>query len=402
MLNHKFLFENKNFEEELTQLLLCLCRIPAPSGREEERAEFIRSWLYSQCGISDLCISPQKENDLPSPARKEAPSFLITVDEAKNVLVFIHPSLPGPMPLFMAHTDTVFPDLTELPCQITKDRIASPGVGDDTACAAILMLYLKYYKDQLLSLNKPLLFAFNSCEEGLGNLKGCRRIMTDYGSRIHQVTSFDGGVEGICSRAVGSLRYEIIIRTRGGHSYNDFGNRSSIQVLCALIERLYKMPLPSEGKSTFNVGVISGGTSVNTIAQSCSCLFEYRSDTDADLEWMKQYFLSALEALKQQYPDIRLELTLVGERPCMGAVDPTEQEALVGLASTAIRRISGSAPHIHAASTDCNIPLSLGIPAVCFGGLLGDGVHTREEYVTLPLLFQEARIIEEYLRLSLL
>lgn len=402
MLNNKSLFENKSFEEELTQLLICLCRIPAPSGREEKRAEFIRNWLYAHCGLPASCGSIQKGSRLPSGTAKEAPAFLVTVDGAKNVLVFLHPNLPGPMPLFMAHTDTVFPDLTELPCQITKDRIACPGVGDDTACAAILMLYLKYYRDQLLKQNKPILFAFNSCEEGLGNLKGCRQIMKDYGSRIHQVTSFDGGVSGICNQAVGSLRYEITILTRGGHSYNDFGSRSAIQVMCELLGRLYQMPLPSTGKSTFNAGVISGGTSVNTIAQSCRCLFEYRSDTRENLEWMKQFFFSTLEALKRQYPDIKLELHLVGERPCMGAVDQTAQKTLTDLACAAIRCICGTTPDIHAASTDCNIPLSLGIPAICFGGLLGDGVHTREEYITLPLLFQEARMMEKYLNLSLL
>lgn len=438
--------KTENFTQELINLLMELCRIPAPSGQEEKRAAFIQNWLYQELSISDMENSNSK-NTCPDTSKLKSPANIrIITDTAKNVLVHIHPQLSGAMPLFMAHTDTVFPDTEPMPCSLSfpdtipqEDlescaHISSPGVGDDTACVAILMLYLKYYKDWLLSLNRPLLFAFNSCEEGLGNLKGCRQIMKDYGNRICHVTSFDGGVNGICNHAVGSLRYEITIHTRGGHSYNDFGNRNAIQSMCKLIQQLYQMQVPSTGRNTYNVGTISGGTSVNTIAQSCSCLFEYRSDTKANLEWMNQYFLQTIASIKEKSPDIHLDLNLVGERPCMGNVDLAAQQWLTNLALESIDRITTAAPadmatHVNttvapadtatrqkttvtpvdmatrttqafvgAGSTDCNIPLSMGIPAICFGGLLGDGVHTREEYVTVPLLIQEAYIMEDYLQ----
>lgn len=185
------------------------------------------------------------------------------------------------------------------------------------------------------------------------------------------------------------------------------------------------MEVPSTGRNTYNIGTITGGTSVNTIAQSCSCLFEYRSDTRENLEWMNQYFLQTIDSMKLQHlsqatskqdlerektPDLRLELKLAGERPCMGDVDAATQQWLTDLALASIQRISDpvsgmltdcnnthTLPRISAGSTDCNIPLSMGTPAICFGGPLGDGVHTREEYVTVPLLMQEAYIMEDYL-----
>lgn len=284
-----------------------------------------------------------------------------------------------------------------MPVLRTETEIHSPGVGDDTACAAILMIYLKNHKQELQSCRKPLLFAFNSCEEGLGNLKGCRQIMKDYGERICAVTSFDGGVDGICNHAVGSLRYQVTICTEGGHSYNDFGKENAIEAMAELIRRICQMTVPETGRSTYNVGTITGGTSVNTIAQSCCCLLEYRSDIKANLEQMDNYFHRTLETLKKERPRIRLTIKLVGERPCTGAVDSDDLQALTDRAENSIKKITGKAPHIGSGSTDCNIPLSLGIPAVCFGGLIGGGVHTREEYVSIPALMQEASIIEDYI-----
>lgn len=359
---------------ELVDLLEDLCRIPAPSGREEKRASFIRDWILRECSL---------------------PAF---VDDAANVLVEINCDNRGPVTLLMAHTDTVFPDLTPLPVLRTGNRIVSPGAGDNTACVAILMLLLKYKRQELCSCRKSVLFAFNSGEEGLGNLKGCRRIMETYRGRIEEAVSFDGGVRDICCRAVGSVRYQVSVRTRGGHSYNDFGNANAIEIMAGLIGDLYRLQVPSSGKNTYNVGTITGGTSVNTIAQSCSCLFEYRSDIRDNLALMDHFFHSVLEKLRSEHPKIQVEAKLLGERPCSGDVDQKKQQALTDLAADSIRRISGRTPEAGSGSTDCNMPLSLGIPAVCFGGLIGDGVHTREEYVDIPSLLQEARIIDDFLQ----
>lgn len=364
---------DQTHQEELLSLLEKLCRIPAPSGQEDARASYIQNWISGECGLDAV------------------------IDDAKNVLVPINCRDNKAITLLMAHTDTVFPDTAPMPVVRTDTSMASPGVGDDTACVAMLMLLLKYRKQDFYDSQKSFLFAFNSCEEGLGNLKGCRRIMKDYEERIAQVISFDGGVAGICNHAVGSLRYEVRLRTKGGHSYNDFGNENAIHAMSLLICALYELEVPSAGRNTYNVGTINGGTSVNTIAQSCSCLFEYRSDIRENLAFMDTFFHRTLDAFCQSHPQVKLEWALVGKRPCTGDVNPNAQQALTNLALDSITRIGGSVPVVSSGSTDCNIPLSLGIPAICFGGLMGDGVHTREEYVTISALMQEARIIEDFL-----
>lgn len=369
------IFTETILKQELPDLLEALCRIPAPSGQEDGRIAFIGDRLQ-EYGI---------------------PFF---VDTAKNLLIFFGPQDTAARKriLLSAHTDTVFPDTKPMPLTRDEERICCPGAGDNTACAAILLLYLKYARQALEQSPKPLLFAFNSCEEGLGNLKGIRRIMETYGDRIQEATAFDGGVSGVCREAVGSLRYQVTIRTRGGHSFNDFGNASAVEAMTDLIQRLYRMPLPEVGKNTYNVGTIQGGTSVNSIPQSCTCLLEYRSDCRESLAAMKNNFQQVLHHFRQQRSGLHLEMSLMGERPCSGRVNRNAMEELVQRAVSSISAVTGEYPSVGSGSTDCNIPLSMGIPAVCFGGLVGGGVHTREEYVSLPALRQEARIIEEYLR----
>lgn len=369
------LFAKAPIREELLNLLEKLCRIPAPSGYEDRRTAFITDWL-------------QKEARIPS-----------STDSAKNVLVFFGPRAAGgkKLTLLTAHTDTVFPDMEPMPLVRDEHRISCPGVGDNTACVAILMLYLKYRKGELEASPVPLLFAFNTCEEGLGNLKGIRRLLEDYAEQIREVTAFDGGVKGICNQAVGSLRYQVTIRTRGGHSFNDFGNASAVEAMTDLIQRIYRLPVPDNGKNTYNVGTIQGGTSVNSIPQSCTCLLEYRSDCRESLSIMKENFRQMVQRFQQQRSGIHLEMSLIGERPCSGKVDPAALSSLTRRASASIKAIAGTTPTIGSGSTDCNIPLSLGIPAICFGGLLGDGVHTREEYVQIPAFLTEAAVIDDYL-----
>lgn len=284
-----------------------------------------------------------------------------------------------------------------MPVHLENDCIFSPGVGDNTACVAILMMYLKYRKKELLSCPGPLLFAFNSCEEGLGNLKGVRQILDSFGSDLKEAVSFDGGVPGICNHAVGSLRYRITLTAEGGHSYHDFGRENAISAMSDLITRLYRLEVPKEGQNTYNAGTISGGTSVNTIAPSCSCLFEYRSDLRESLLFMDAFFHRTLTEFLAEHPVVHPELQLVGERPCSHGVDAKAQAALTSRVSESIRRVTVLPASVGAASTDCNLPLSLGIPSVCFGGLMGGGVHIRGEYVEKNKLIQEAAIIEDFL-----
>jgi len=208
--------------------------------------------------------------------------------------------------------------------------------------------------------------------------------MEDFGTRVQEFVTFDGGPSNITTVAVGSHRYRVEINTEGGHSYGKFGNRNAIAYMASLIDTLYTMKVPAEGKTTYNVGTITGGTSVNTIAQHAEMLYEYRSDNKNSLETMKKHFETAIEFYRAK--GVEVKVTLMGERPCGGDVDPEKHQALMNRAVEATQRHYGMTPVFKSGSTDCNIPLSMGVPAICPGCVVGVGAHTREEYVEIDSL----------------
>ena len=347
--------------EEAYELLIELAQIPAPSHHEEKRAEFCRAWLEKQ-GAEGVYI-----------------------DEALNVVYPVGCEGDGPITVYMAHSDVVFPDTEPLPLRVEDGRIYCPGVGDDTANAVALLTAAKY-----VATHKPkpvdggVLLVINSCEEGLGNLKGSRAIMERFGARVREFVTFDGGAEVITNRAVGSKRYCIEIDTEGGHSYGKFGNRYAIAYLASLIDLLYTMKVPEGGKTTYNVGTISGGTSVNTIAQHAEMLYEFRSDVPENLVIMQRHLDAALECYRAK--GVGVKATLLGDRPCGIAVEEGAKGRLDARAAAAVKAHYGLEVKFKSGSTDCNVPLSMGIPAVCVGCVCGAGAHTREEYVEIGSL----------------
>lgn len=352
--------------QKVVDLLLQLCGIPAPLNREERRAAFCKKWLEEN-GAKGVCI-----------------------DAALNVVYPVHCEGSNRISVFMAHTDTVFPDMDPMPLRREGGRIFCPGVGDDSANAALLMTSIKYIIQHQLKPAGGWLFVMNSGEEGLGNLKGIWQILNDYKGRIAKVCSFDGGCNEICNKAVGSTRYRVSIATEGGHSYAKFGNRNAIAVMSTLISSLYSVKVPTEG-TTYNVGMISGGTSVNTIAQNAQMLFEYRSDNRESLAAMERLFDSALETCR--LTGVKIQCEVLGRRPCMGDIDIGKQKAMEDRAFDLISHYIGSAPKFKASSTDCNAPFSLGIPAICYGGYVGKGAHTREEWVEEASLKPGLRLV---------
>ena len=345
--------------QEALNLLLELAQIPAPSNHEEKRAQFCKNWLESQ-GAKGVYI-----------------------DEALNVVYPVGCTDDNDLMVFMAHSDVVFPDTEPLPLKVENGTIYCPGIGDDTACVAALMTAAKYIAQQNL---KPkdcgLLLVINSGEEGLGNLKGCRKIMEDFGHRVREFVTFDGkDRHGVC-QAVGSKRYNIEIKTEGGHSYSAFGNRNAIAYLSSLIDTLYTVKVPQG--TTYNVGTISGGTSVNTIAQQAEMLYEFRSDDRNALAMMEKHLEAAVEFYRSK--GVEVNVTKVGDRPCSGDVDPQRHQAMMDRAQAASQRYYGEGIRFGGGSTDCNIPLSMGIPAICVGCYNGGGAHTREEWVEIDSL----------------
>ena len=225
------------------------------------------------------------------------------------------------------------------------------------------------------------MFVANACEEGLGNLKGTRQLFRDYDGRIERFVSYDSKFPHITNCSVGSHRYLVEVLTKGGHSWGAFGNKNAIAEIAGIAKAIYEIEVPiKEGsKVTYNVGTIEGGTSVNTIAQSAKMLCEYRSDDLELLKYMEEKFLEIFENAKQD--DVTVKVEKVGDRPCMGNVDAEKQDELVALCREAMTEVTGLQANYGAGSTDCNIPLSIGIPAIAVGVYQGGGTHTREEWI---------------------
>lgn len=331
-----------------------ICVIPAPSKHEEKRVEY--------------CVNKLKEF-----------GFDAHVDDAKNVVCEFISDGCNDTVIFEAHTDVVFPDTTPLPLSEDDKNIYNPGCGDDTISVAFLITIIKKLIDENKKPKKNVIIILNSCEEGLGNLIGTREIIKKYGNCTSEFYTFDGQYKDVVSTSVGSHRYKVTVKTKGGHSFNDFGNTNAVHILAQGINKIYEIKIPeSTGKTTYNVGIVSGGTSVNTIVQEASMLCEYRSDNYQSLEYMKQEFYKVFDYMKT-FADIKVEL--VGERPCMKGVDESAQKALTDYCVYVQNKHSGLDISVNSGSTDCNIPHSIGIPAICVGTYLGGGAHTREEWI---------------------
>ena len=345
-----------NNTDSMYKALYELCHIPAPSHNEEKRAEYCKNWLEN-IGAEGVYI-----------------------DEALNVIFPINCEGKDNISVIAAHTDTVFPDTEPMPYREEDGKVFCPGVKDDTASVVVLMHVAKYFIENNIVPENGIMFVCNSCEEGLGNLKGMRRLFSDFEGRIGDFITFDSEPSKVCNKSVGSHRYSVKVTTCGGHSFNAFGNPNAINGAAMIVNKIYDITVPQkEGtKTTYNVGEISGGTSVNTIAQNAELLCEYRSDDLECLAFMKDQFEKIFESVRSD--EYSVEVDLIGDRPCMN-IDPEKHEAFRAKVVPAIEEVIGQSVTYSSGSTDCNIPLSLGIPALCIGVCEGKGIHTREEYL---------------------
>ncbi len=347
-------YVEEHFEETI-ELLRTLGRIPAPSHQEDKRAQFCFDWFRKQ-GAEQ-----------------------VQMDEAKNVICTIPGIDPERYVVIMAHTDVVFSDTEELPMKEEDGKLFAPGIGDDTANLVNLMMAAKYMLEKQIKPEMTLLLVANSCEEGLGNLKGSRQILKDYGMAIQEWISFDGYLGECTDRAVGSYRYKITLKTQGGHSYGDFGRENAIAVLAEMIHDLYQIEAPTREKTTYNVGVIEGGSTVNSIAQQAWMLYEFRSADQSCLEEMETKFLKVIEAYRLKNYDV--DVDVMGIRPGSGPVDPVCLKKFTEANLAVLHACYDGEIDVHPSSTDANIPLSVGILANTFGTVSGGLCHTREEWI---------------------
>ena len=346
----------ENNKDLMLETLKELCLIPAPSHFEQERAAYCKKWL------------------------EDAGAEGVYIDSALNVIYPLGCEGSHEITVFVAHTDTVFPDTEPMPYVDDGEKIHCPGVGDDTASLAVLLMLAKYYAQNKLTPKGGILFVCNSCEEGLGDLKGTKQLFEDYRGRIKQFISFDSNLDVINDSCAGSHRYQVEVLTQGGHSFQKFGLPNAIAELSKIVAGIYSIEVPKKQgfRTTYNVGSIEGGTSVNTIAQNAKMLCEYRSEDKDCLAIMEKKFAGIFEAARKD--DVQVNVSKIGDRPCSN-IEREKIDALLGVLQPIVESVINAPVTVKSASTDCNIPLSLGIPALCIGVYNGAGSHTRQEWV---------------------
>nr|BBH91371.1 peptidase M20 [Thermosporothrix sp. COM3] len=341
--------------EQVVETGIQICTIPAPTGAEGKRAEFVAS-LFRERGYE-----PE-------------------IDALQNVYVRRKGRHPGPIVMLLAHLDTVFPAETSLNVVREGDILRGPGIGDNSLSVASLLATLDMLDELKLETEGDLLFVADVGEEGLGNLCGARTAVDRFRETLGAVLVIDGSLGYVVHEAVGSKRWRITVKGPGGHSYGAFGTASAIHGLAHLIVGITSLEIPEEPKTTYNVGVIEGGTSVNTIAAEASALLDMRSTDPAALQALADQVQAIVKRTAKD--GLQTEITVLGERPA-GRRERTDP--LVQLAASTLRWL-GMEPRFTSSSTDANIPISYGIPAVCVGVTQGHKAHTVEEWVTISPL----------------
>lgn len=327
-----------------------IAAVPAPTGDEFRRSEFVRS-LMSSLAFDE-----------------------IEHDGMGNVVGRMQGLSEEPRLLIAAHLDTVFPAGTELNIHHDERRSYGPGIGDNCIGVAAVLLIPAMLEAAEVRPDVDLLMTGNVGEEGLGNLKGMIAVM-DAHPEVGAVIAVEGHNLGrVTHIAVGSMRYRITIEGPGGHSWGDFGKRNAIQAAAVVINELDQIELPASPKTTLNVGTIEGGISVNTIAPTCTFLLDLRS---VDAEALANLNASVERVLKRKRKEISITTELIGVRPA-GQVGPNSRITLI---ASAILESMGIQPKGDASSTDANIPISRGLPAVCIGLTTGGNVHREDEYI---------------------
>lgn len=341
-----------SFVEQVLDMAVAIQQIPAPTFAEGDRAEFVRLRFISE-GL----------------ARVER-------DSTGNV----YGCLPGEgaaLPVVVtAHLDTVFSAKTDLSISRSDEKISGAGIGDNSLGVAGLFGLLWALRQRQGALPGDVWLVANVGEEGLGDLCGMRAVVDRFGADVSAYIVLEGLALGhIYNRGLAVRRYKISVQTTGGHSWVDYGRPSAIHELAALITRLTALPIASHPRTTLNVGVIGGGTTVNSIAAQAHLELDLRSEEIGELELLSLKVEDLVASAAR--PGVAMAAEVIGSRPS-GELPPNNR--LVRLASHSLRA-QELQPLLHIGSTDANIPLSRGFPAVCIGLTTGSGAHTTEEYI---------------------
>ena len=353
--------------ERIVEDIIKLVEIPAPPFKEVERAKAYRDMLVA-AGLQD-----------------------VEIDAEGNAIGLYRGSGPpgGPVLVLAAHLDTVFPEGTPLKVRREGSKLYAPGIGDDTRSLAVILAYARAMKDKNVRPRKDILFVGNVGEEGPGDLRGVRYLLTKgkYKDRAEAFLSMDGtDPERVVNGGVGSRRYRISYKGPGGHSYGAFGLVNPMVAMSRTVTELYKTTVPVAPKTTYAASVTGGGTSVNSIPNEVFMEFDFRSENPAELNKVEQRFLSIVQesvdaenaARSTSNGKIVAETKLIGDRP---AGITAKSAAITQIASAAIRA-NGLTPQLVSSSTDANLPMSLGVPALTIGsGGSGGRAHSLDEWI---------------------
>lgn len=351
--------------QAITDEQIRICSIPATPFGEQERAEYLAE-RFRELGLNE-----------------------VTIDEEGNCIGLYNGRSSSPLIVVSAHLDTVFPAGTDFTVRREGYRLLAPGIADDGCGLIALIAMVQAMRAAKIETDGSILFVGTVGEEGEGNLRGVRHLLTR-GSwskrKIDAFLSFDGpGVDRITNRALGSRRYRVEFNGPGGHSWGDFGVPNPVHALGRAISRLAAYPAPKEPRTTYNVGSVVGGTSVNAIPERAAMEVDLRSAADVELKRLDAFFRRAMQEAAEEENGrrrpgdaaLKFQMALIGERP---SGETPADSSLVKLAIESTKLL-GVEPRLDQSSTDSNLPISLGIPAITLGaGGTSGASHTLAEW----------------------
>lgn len=347
--------------------IVTLTEIEAPPFQEEKRARAYLEMLR-QHGLED-----------------------VEMDEVGNVMGLRRGSGKGPLLVVAAHLDTVFPAGTDVTVRREGDKLLAPGIGDDTVSLPVLLAFIRAMDAAGYRHDADILFVGNVGEEGPGDLRGMRHLFGKgkYKDRIKYFISFEPGRAGrITNGGTGSRRYKVSFTGPGGHSMGNFGLVNPAYALAKAVDAFSKIQVPETPRTVYNVGILEGGTSVNSIPFEVAMTVDMRSNGKAELDALDQQFHALLPqavaaenaARSTRNGKIAYEAKLIGDRP----VGTTPESAEIAKVASAVFQAGGKQVTYGAGSTDSNIPMSLGIQALTLGsGFQSFRAHSLEEGIVL-------------------
>lgn len=349
--------------DTIIQDIITLTEIEAPPFKEDARGAAYMAMLKAE-GLTD-----------------------VERDEVGNVMGLRKGTGGGPLIVVTAHLDTVFPGGTNVKVRREGNGLYAPGIGDDTSSLPVLLAFIRAMNRAGYTTKADILFMGNVGEEGPGDLRGSRYLFEKgkYKDAIKYFISFEpGGAGRITNAGTGSRRYKVTFNGPGGHSMGDFGIVSPAFAMANAMVEFGKIKAPAEPKTVYNVGILEGGTSVNSIPFSTAMTIDMRSNGKPELDAEEKQFLALLQpavdaenaARSTAKGKISYDAKLIGDRP----VGTTPLDARIIKVATAVAKGSGVTPKYGAGSTDSNIPMSMGVEAVTLGsGFETFRAHSLEE-----------------------